>query len=154
MVQNIHYHPRGEKRDHAEGDSRLENTRPKTSWASPSQLHTMASLDHHAGTPLMSVWPQLLSLAAAGDSTTLSCILDSKAKTMWLKLPSSTAWWAGTLPLPSITSAPAFCCWWSPSLLKLAFDSFRVGSLAGWGSRPEVTTPFIPTSIMLFFKHF
>jgi hypothetical protein len=68
-----------------------------TSWgskASPSQLQTKGSLCLCAETPLRFPWSQLLSLALEGDSTTLSFILDSKARTMWPKLLARPGTWA------------------------------------------------------------
>jgi hypothetical protein len=58
----------------------------------------MTSLYLHLGTQ---AWPQLLSLAAEEDSTTTFCGLDSKARTLWLELPSSSA---GTWSPHSVTS--------------------------------------------------
>ena len=48
------------------------------------------------------------------------------------------------------------CVWWLPSLLELLFISFhKLEAYLGWGVRgscPEVTTPFIPFSTMVFFN--
>lgn len=71
-----------------------------TTQASPSQVHTMASSNLHAGTPLTHTWPQHLSLSAEEDSTTLLLLYpswcDSKARTT-LRLPSSSAYWSWNL---------------------------------------------------------
>lgn len=58
----------------------------------------MDSLGHHTGTPLMHAWSQWLSLVSEGDPIALFFYL-SKARSMWLKLPGSTALGPGTRPL-------------------------------------------------------
>lgn len=78
-------------------DSGISSILESPRQSSSSHLHEMASLGLRSGTPLTRVWPQWLSLGVEGNSTTLSCILDSKIRTTWLKLPSSTAWWGWSL---------------------------------------------------------
>jgi len=70
-----------------------------------------------------------------GEPTTLSCILDSKAKIMWLKLSSSVVRKLGLEigPSHSNTLSPAPYFSWYPSQFKHFFNSLiQVGSLAGW----------------------
>ena len=52
----------------------------------------MTSLGLHAVIPLTHAWPQRLSLVSEEDSITPFCILNSKIRAMWQKLPSSTAY--------------------------------------------------------------
>ena len=62
-------------------------------------LHSMASLDFHAGSSLLHVWPQCFSLVMEGYFITLSCILDPKARNMWPKLQNSAVSWDWNMAL-------------------------------------------------------
>lgn len=57
-------------------------------------------------------WPQWLSLATKGDSVTRFCILDSKVRTTWSKLPSSAACWDWNMvhPLQLHLHQPSVVC--------------------------------------------
>jgi hypothetical protein len=98
----------------------------KATQASPSQLHTMASLGLCAYTlPCHMRCLSGFPLPQREIPQPLFCSLDSKARTTWLKLSSSAACWAGTQPSCSISTAPTFCYWGFPSLHKaLIFKSF------------------------------
>lgn len=73
----------------------------KTIQVSPFQLHVMASLDLHLGTTMTHVWPQWISLVSEANSITPFSIHDSKARTMWSKLPSSASSRGWNMGFPS-----------------------------------------------------
>lgn len=108
-----------------------------TFHASPPQPHAVASLGHHPGTLLTDVRPQWLFLTEEEDSTTPSCILESKARSSF-RLKSGG--WSCQVLLagagnwfPNSNAFVSAFCWWFPSVLKLFFNFFsQVGSLAGW----------------------
>lgn len=97
-----------------------------TSWGLQGNICFTFTVSHnslsscHAGTTLPHNWPQRLSLGIKGDPIVPS-IFDSKARAMWPKLPSSAACQDEPWSPCSITSLPAFCSWWFPSLPKLGY---------------------------------
>lgn len=71
-----------------------------------------------------------VSLATEGNSTTSFCIPDSKAKTMWVKLPSSYPCWGWSLTLSF--NYTDINCWWLPSTLSFPLIFFHNWKLS-WG---------------------
>lgn len=103
----------------------------------------MTSTGLHVGTALPNAWPQQF-LTALGKipQPFSSIILDSKSRTMWLKLLSSFACWGRNMA-PSLNYIHI-----NFLLLMVSFDAKFSFSFTGWKlswmrSCPQGATPFI-----------